>query len=158
MRTMLDICGMWSLARIPFLLVLCLFLVGCTGGSSGGPPITTGGDTPLTVDRLSNVRLTHINQGLTWEFTDNSVVIENNGKPIPADIFNDLLTDETTPLQIQATWTLDSKAGILRLTDITVDGEQSEREAELPISPAGHVRINLGGRQYNRYAGEAKSP
>jgi|GEM_PF-2150915 hypothetical protein len=155
---MLVVSVVWSQARIPFQIVLCLLLVGCTGGSSGGPPITTGGDTPLTVDRLRNVKLTHIKQDITWEFTDNSVVIENNGKPIPADLFKDFIADETTPLQIQATWKLDSKAGILMLTDITVDGEQSERETELPISPAGHVRINLGGRQYNRFAGEAKKP
>lgn len=143
-------------------LGLCLLLVGCTGGSSGsgggGAPRTTGGDTPVTRDRLTNVRLADIRKELTWKFTDKRVVIENNGQPITPDLVEDLLAEEAAPLRIEAAWELDEKAGLLRLTDLNVDGEPSEREAALPIEPAGHVRINLGDRQYNRFADKAKSP
>lgn len=142
-------------------LGLCLLLVGCTGGSSGGgggAPRTTGGDTPVTRDRLSNVRLADIRRELTWKFSDQRVVIENNGQPITPDLVEALLGEQATPLRIEAAWELDEKAGLLRLTDLNVDGEPSEREAALPIAPAGHVRINLGDRQYNRFAEKAKRP
>lgn len=149
-------------AKIFFLLGLCLLLVSCTGGSSGtgggGTPRTTGGDTPVTRDRLSNIRLADIRKELTWKFSDNRVVIENNGQPIPQDLVEALLVEQATPLRIEATWELDEKAGLLRLTDLNVDGEPSEREAALPIEPAEHVRINLGGRQYNRFADKSKTP
>lgn len=110
---------------------------------------TTGGDIPVTVERLSGSRLTDIHNDLSWTFSDMVVVVENSGQPIPLDLVEELLGNQSTPKVIKATWQLDEKAGLLRLFNTHVDGQEIDSEISIMIKPAGQVRVNLGGRQYN---------
>ncbi|TRZ42622.1 hypothetical protein D4S03_12300 [bacterium] len=132
-------------------LALCVFLVGCVVT----PPEC---DSPVTPQRLTSARLTDIREDLSWSFTDTVVVIQNKDQPIPSDLIETLLGDKTTRTRIEASWQLDEKAGLLRLSSMKVDGEKIDRESVLPIKPAGHVRVNLGTRQYNLFPGGAKGP
>lgn len=119
---------------------------------------TTGGDSPITRERLSGTKLVDIRQSLSWTFVGENVVIENGGQPIPPDIVKELLGNESSPIRIEATWDLDEDAKVLRLTEITSGGIKSEKEVTSWISPAGHVRCNLGLRQYNLFRNPENRP
>jgi hypothetical protein len=136
-------------------LAFCVFFVGC---EDTPPPPQTGGDTPMTTQRLTATRLADIREGLSWSFADSVVVIENRGQPIPSDLVEDLLGGQSTCKRIEATWQLNEKSGLLRLSSMKVDGEKIDTEATISIKPAGHIRVNLGSRQYNVFSGEAKGP
>jgi len=110
---------------------------------------TTGGDSPVTTQRLTGSRLTDIRENLSWTFSDNTVVIENKDQAIPPDVVQELLGDRPLATRIQATWRLDEKAGMLRLSNAKADGDDSATDINIRINPAGHVRVNLGSRQYN---------
>ncbi len=110
---------------------------------------TTGGDIPVTIERLSGSRLTDIHIDLSWTFSDTVAVVENRGQPIPPDVVQELLGNESTPTVISATWQLDEKADLLRLFNANVDGQKIDSEIKIMLKPAGQVRVNLGGRQYN---------
>ncbi|MBW1641517.1 MAG: hypothetical protein JRJ76_01635 [Deltaproteobacteria bacterium] len=134
-------------------LAFCVFLFGC-----GDTPTSTGGDTPVTTQRLTTARLTDIREGLSWTFADSVVVIENKGQLIPSDLVQTLLGGQSTCKCIEATWQLSEKSGLLRLSSMKVDGEKTDTEATISIKPAGHVRVNLGIRQYNVFPNEVKEP
>ena len=110
----------------------------------------------MTTQRLSGARLNDIREPLSWTFNDSIVVIENGDQPIPADVVEALLADRSTPVRIEATWHLDEKAGTLHLSEIMADEERCDKEVAIPIRPAGHVRMNLGTRQYNVFRGSVK--
>ena len=112
----------------------------------------------MTVQRLTGARLTHIREPLTWSFKGSTVLIENEGQPIPADLADILVGEGFTPAQIEASWHLDELAGTLQLADIEVDDEAIAKEVTIPISPAGHVRVDLGSRQYNIHPGSVENP
>ncbi|MCY2976796.1 MAG: hypothetical protein NTW52_19235 [Planctomycetota bacterium] len=84
------------------------------------------------------------------------VVVENSGKPISPDFVQELLGNQSTPTVINTTWQLDEKAGLLRLFNANVDGQKIDAEIRVLIKPAGHVRVSLGGRQYNLFRNIAK--
>jgi hypothetical protein len=128
------------------------FLVGCQRRP------TTGGDIPVTTERLTNTRLSDIRQELTWKFDDTTVVIENRGQPIPPDLVQELLGDGSVPKRVEAAWLYDEKSGVLRLSDATADGHKIARELVIPIKPAGQVRVNLGSRQYNLFRVKTNDP
>jgi hypothetical protein len=127
----------WSVAGV------CAFLVGCRHARA------PGGDSPVTTQRLTGTRLTDIREDLSWTFSDTVVVIENKDQPIPADLVQELLGNRSTPTRIEGTWQLDEQAGVLHLSDVKADGENIDTELAIPIKPAGHVRVDLGSRQYN---------
>jgi hypothetical protein len=128
-----------------------VFFMGC-----GRVP--TGGDTPVTVARLTAVRLTDIQRNVSWEFSDRLVTIENQGQPIPVDVVENVLGDTRTCTRIEADWQLLEQAGVLQLSQRKADGENIAGHIAVPIRPAGHVRVNLGGRQYNMFRGEGRQP
>ena len=119
------------------------FLAGCQHAP------TTGGDSAVTTQRLTGCRLTDFRENLSWTFSDTTVVIENKDQAIPSDVVQELLGDRSLATRIQATWRLEEKAGMLRLSNAKADGDVSATDITLRISPAGHVRVNLGSRQYN---------
>jgi hypothetical protein len=128
------------------------FVVGCQ------PAPTTGGDSPVTTQRLTGSRLTDIRRDLSWTFDDTTVVIENRGQPIPPDLVHELLGNSSAPKRVEAVWRYDENTGMLHLSDATADGEEIATELVISIKPAGHVRVNLGGRQYNLFRVSTKNP
>ncbi len=136
------------------LLAMSVLMPGCQASSSPRPP--TGGDSPVTAQRLSESRLTDIHEPLSWRFDNSVVIIDYEGQPIPMDLVELLLAEQTTPVRIEASWRLDEAAGTLHLSDLRVDEESIDREVTIAIAPAGHVRVNLGFRQYNVFRDGAK--
>jgi hypothetical protein len=122
------------------------------------PALTTGGDIPVTADRLEGNRLTGLGRDVWWTFAGNDVVIDSGGRPIPEDVADTVLGRGSAPKTIVARWTLDTSAGMLRLTDISVDGQPVAATPSVPIRPAGQVRVTLGGRQYNLAGAAASGP
>ena len=112
----------------------------------------------MTSQRLAHARLTDIREPLSWTFNDSIVVIDNGDQAIPSDMVEALLGDGSKPRRIEATWRLDEKVGVLHLSELKADEERIDREAAIPIRPAGHIRVNLGTRQYNVSRGSAKDP
>ncbi len=143
---------------LPIALSLVLASVCCFGGCEDTP--TTGGDVPVTSERLSGRRLTDIQSDLSWAFDETNVIIENkvNDKrqPIPPELIEDLLGNQSTPAVIDASWKFDEKAGLIRLFNVKADGESIDRELSISINPAGAVRVNLGSRQYNMFLSASK--
>ncbi len=129
-----------------------VFFLGCERAP------TTGGDTPVTASRLTGTRLTDIHRTVSWSFSDRHVTIDNQGQPIPADMVESVLGDKRTCSRIEADWQLLEQAGLLQLSQRTADGESIADSIAVPIRPAGHVRINLGERQYNMFRGKGMSP
>lgn len=129
-----------------------VFLVGCQGAPA------PGGDSPVTTQRLTGSRLTDIRQDLSWTFDDTTVVIENNGQTLPSDLVHELLGSGSAPHRIEAAWRYNEHTGMLRLSDAKADGEEIATELVIPVKPAGHVRVNLGGRQYNLFRMKTKDP
>ena len=117
-----------------------------------------GGDSPVTTERLVGSNLVDIRDGPSWTFSDSVVVIENKDQPIPPDLVQDLLGTRTTPKRIEATWRFDDKMNMLHLSNAKADGMTIGSEIGVPIQPAGHVRVNLGSRQYNLVRNGAKAP
>ncbi len=140
----------WNGRRSGALMPLALLLFALSAGCGRVP---TGGDIPLTRERLESTRLTDINRKLTWTFFNATVVIDNEDQPLPADIV-ELLQLQPVPAvrRVEATWELDEQAGFLQLSQITADGAAVDHPLQLPITPAGPIRVNLAGRQYNRFA------
>jgi hypothetical protein len=112
----------------------------------------------VTTQRLTGSRLTDIRQDLSWTFDDTTVVIENKGQAIPSDLIQELLGTRSAPNRIEAEWRYDEHTGMLRLSDAKADGEEIATELVIPVKPAGHVRVNLGGRQYNLFRMKTKNP
>lgn len=119
-------------------------------GVVGCRPATTGGDIPVTDDRLRDCRLVGLQRDVSWTFVGGDLVIDNGGRPIPEDVVGEVLGPRPAPSVIEARWKLDAPAGVLRLSDVKVDGEAFTGTPCVPIRPAGQVRITLGRRQYNR--------
>jgi hypothetical protein len=95
---------------------------------------------------------------VSWEFSDRIVTIENQGQPIPVDVVESVLGNPRTCTRIEADWQLLEQAGVLQLSQRTADGERIAGHIDVPIRPAGHVRVNLGERQYNMFRGERTAP
>jgi hypothetical protein len=85
-------------------------------------------------------------------------LIENKGQPLPPDLVQELLLNDTAPNRVEAAWRYDEKSGVLRLSDVTADGQKIATELVIPIKPAGHVRVNLGNRQYNLFRMKTNNP
>jgi len=113
-------------------------------------PATTGGDIPVTEDRLRGSRLVGLQHDVSWAFVGGDVVIDNGGRSIPEDVVGEIIGARPAPKAIEARWMIDASAGVLRLSDVKVDGEAFTGTPRVPIRPAGQVRITLGRRQYNR--------
>lgn len=131
--------------------VVIPFSTGCDPGP------TTGGDTPVTAARLAGSRLIDIKRPVSWEFSDSIVIIENQGRPLPSDAVHASF-DSSPYSQIEAQWQLDEITDALLLDQIKTDGNSLDGRVSVPISPAGHVRINLGGRQYNVHRAQSTAP
>ncbi|MCA9192206.1 MAG: hypothetical protein KDB03_10600 [Planctomycetales bacterium] len=132
-------------------LVLCKIMVTCFLLTGCRPSQTIGGDTPLTTQRLSNSKLVEIHGDLSWTFDGPMVVIEDQSSGIPSDLVETLLGEVQRPNRIEANWQLDEEANFLRVWNMVADSKQFDLEARLPVRPAGHVRIDIGGRQYNLF-------
>jgi len=129
---------------------VCVVIVFVWGCQQEDRP-TPGGDVPLTVDALTNVRLTDIREPLSWTFTASTVVIDFKGQPLPADVAHRFGAVESAPMRIESEWQLDVVAHELRLSNVQVDGTRIEDQVVIAISTAGVARLNLGERQYNRF-------
>lgn len=131
-------------------VLLLLIASGCRpsgGRSSGG---TTGGDIPLTTERLQNVTLTQIGSGgLTWRFAERRLEILNEQRPISPAPVESVCGPGQEPKQITATWELIATENTLKLTSLRVDGRPLDDDVWLPITPAGPIRVNLAELQYN---------
>ena len=92
---------------------------------------------------------------VAWKFTKDRVTITNRDAVIPAEFSSEILNDQGKHRQIEASWEL-TKNQKLRLTDIKVDGVESDHEALLRISLAGFIQINVGKHQYNVRASDYK--
>ena len=112
----------------------------------------------MTASRLTGTRLIDIRENVSWSFDSSFVVIENKGQPIPIDVVDAVLAREVTCDRIKAAWQLDETAGLLILSSISADGEVLQQKATIPIKPAGHIRVNLGTRQYNMFREKSKQP
>lgn len=112
----------------------------------------------MTSQRLTGTRFTDIHRPLSWTFTGTTVVIENEGEPIPADVVEVLVGSGPMPVRIAASWRLDEEAKTLCLFDVKADEASFDKDVTIPIAPAGHVRVNLGTRQYNMFRERAKGP
>ena len=149
----------WCACTISLTSILCLF--GCDANFQLSVPSvlpTTGGDTPIDASRLRGwtfKELGHIDHArLAWSFDESTFEITYKDGVIPASIVKDILGDNSTgdnltPSRIVASWELIQNNTQLRLFDLEVDGVKSNRETTLPISPAGHVRVNMGSQQFN---------
>ena len=135
-----------------WLITQITFFAGCQV-----PPIT-GSDAPVTTERLRGSRLVGILQDLSWTFDDTNVVIENKDKTLPLDLVEELLGGGTAPKRVEAAWKYDDKSAVLRLSDATADGHKIAKELNIPIKPAGQVRVNLGRRQYNVFRVKTNDP
>ena len=124
--------------------IICLLIV---SGCARVPPV--GHDEPVTVERLVGKRLTDINNDVSWEFDESSVTIENEGRPLPDYLVEELLGSETKCSSFTADWQFDESTGVLTLTEIETDDQPFDGEVKLDIRPAGPIRVNLGTRQYN---------
>lgn len=144
--------------KSPCVTVVCVVITGLTLLGGCQRPPTTGGDSPVTTARLTGSRLTDIGQNLSWTFDDTTVVIENRGQPLPQDFVQELLRNDTAPIRVEAVWRYDEKSSVLRLSDATADGQRIAAELVVPIEPAGHVRVNLGKRQYNLFRVKTNDP
>ncbi len=134
----------------------CACVVGCR--QSQLPAIPTGGDSPVTAQRLTGTRLTDIREPLSWRFKGSTVLLDYAGQPIPSELVEALLGDRLTPVRIEASWHLDEEAGTLHLSDVKADEASIDKEVTISIGPAGHVRVNLGSRQYNMFRDSAEDP
>ena len=111
---------------------------------------TTGADTPVSASRLQGSTLASIrNKDLQWTFMDSTLEFTNNEAAIPVEFAIDIAGEKSSPKKISAAWELTDDNTKLRLFNVTIDDEASDKEVSLPISPAGHIRMNLGGQQYN---------
>jgi len=124
-------------------MAFCVCLIGCRGKPS------TGGDSPVTAARLTGTRLVDIRDNVSWDFDGEFVVIENKGQPLPPEVLATVVAGASTCQRVQAAWQLDQTNGMLLLSNILVDGKAVDQKTAISIKPAGHVRVNLGTRQYN---------
>jgi hypothetical protein len=69
-----------------------------------------------------------------------------------------LVREGAAPARVEADWRLDEAAGVLHLSNRKADGESIDADVAIPIAPAGHVRVNLGDRQYNMFRDATKDP
>ena len=137
------------------ILLLWTGMVGCSLGERFAPPVGT--TTPVTTARLKDARLQFIRSDLNWRFPGQQLLIENGGEPLPPDLVEELTGQKATLQQMEATWALNPTADRLQLSDVRLDGEKLDRELTISIEAAGHVRVNLGSRQYNLFPGEAQN-
>lgn len=148
-----DACAVFGGAVLwAALIPVVSLLAGCR------PVVTTGGDIPVTTERLAGRHLVDIHRELSWTFSDTAVVIQNQGEPIPPDLTQELLGDWPTAQRIEATWRFDKNTNTLRLTDAKADGKDIGAEIIVPIQPAGQIRFNLGTRQYNVFRDSTNVP
>jgi len=138
------------------MMVALIGVTGCSPSELIHPPGSTS--TPVTVERLNDSRLVHIRSDLTWRFVGNGLVIENNDESIPVDLVEELIGEPVTLKRIEADWTLNAASDTVRLSDVRLDGEKIDQVLSISIQPAGHVRVNLGSRQYNVFPGQAMDP
>ena len=137
---------------------------GCNREDDPPLPFEVGGDSPVTAERLAGARLEAIGRGdaTVWEFGPERVVITAGRGPLPADLAalpparaGGGAAADAAPDRVDAAWRLDAVAGVLVLSDFRPPagaesgGDAGERR--VPIEPAGHVRVNLGERQYNLF-------
>jgi hypothetical protein len=138
------------------IMVALVGVIGCSFNELIRPPGSTS--TPVTVERLKDSRLVYIRSDLAWNFIGNRLVIENGNQPIPLDLVEELVGKPLTLKRIEASWTLDGTSDMIRLSDVKLDGEALPANLSISIRPAGHVRVDLGSRQYNLFPGKAMDP
>ena len=77
-----------------------------------------------------------------------TVTISASEGSLPSQLVAEILSDNTTPSKITASWALIENDKHLRLFDLNVDGSEIEGDVKLPIDRAGSIRVNLGRQQY----------
>ena len=137
-------------------MVTLVGITGCSFNELVRPPGSTS--TPVTVERLKDSRLVYIRSDLTWRFIGTGLVIENKDESIPVDLVQELIGEPATLKRIEADWTLHAASDTIRLSDVRLDGEKIDQILSISIQPAGHVRVDLGSRQYNLFPGKAMDP
>jgi hypothetical protein len=83
-----------------------------------------------------------------WHFGPKRFRIEFHGDP-PADMIHQILGREAKVKQIEGEWLYQENKDEISLNDITAGEFKNPKEVVLPMTPAGRLRTDLGGRQYN---------
>ncbi len=138
-------------------VMLCMAV---TAGLFLAEPVPPGStDFPVTTQRLRDARLEYHRSDprLIWEFRQESFLLTIGGKTVPHDLI-EKLTGQRTPVgRIAGTWKLNEQEGILKLSLQRVDRKAVSGESQLPISPRGLIRVQLGDFQYNVSASDPQS-
>lgn len=145
----------WCRAERAFRVWIALVAVGGVAGCAPAPKATklrVGGiDSPVTTERLTGATLVSVNEGpvVQWTFTQTGFDVHAGEKELPAEIVETLRGTGVAGEQIEGTWRFDADKSELVLTRRIEGAEPNEFHVALPISGAGHVRVNLGSLQYN---------
>jgi hypothetical protein len=119
----------------------------------------------VTQRRLAGARLVSIGRGkdAVWEFGDQGFTVFVDRGPGGRALLDALLGPGKTATRIDGSWQLSGDGRFLELrfrdpSHAATDRRAAERSARLAIAPAGRLRVNLGGLQYNVFAGAAQPP
>lgn len=136
-------------------VILALAIAAGTSCAQTPPPGSS--ERPVTAERLRGARLEYHRSDpkLVWSFGKEAFVLSLGGEALPRDLIETLTGQRTDALRIEGTWSLDQNKNVLRLAVQQADGKPICHQAELPIFPAGLIRVDLGDHQYNVFPGQA---
>ena len=106
----------------------------------------------LTPARLAGARLKGVGFDVRWQFSTNAFVINTGKTSLPAKFVSKVFKSPTTAKEINGSWTLGQRGegdGVLKITNVRIGTSAQEITADIPIRPAGHVRVEIGDMQYN---------
>jgi len=137
--------GVWCRTVGPSCVVLISLL-----GATAAEPVPPGSSyRSITAARLIGATLDEVgsNAPVVWHFGVKRFRVDFRGEP-PADLVRQLLGRTANVARIEGQWRYEDDRGYLVLHDLAAKGVKNAREVSLPISPAGLLRADLGGRQY----------
>ncbi len=106
-------------------------------------------DQPITAARLKNATLSSTDGTHLWRFTESRVVIQGRSASVPKGLVKALFGSEMDTLRVEGDWRLDEQKGLLVLSNFDAGGKKQTNEVQLPIRPAGPLRAEILGQQYN---------
>lgn len=138
--------------RLFWSLAILTLVGGCDSNPGPAPPrpkIDFSGPDSVTPKTLAGSEFVDISDDThKWIFHDSEFHLE--GAPIPPDLSKHI-GFEGPVKSATGLWRIDEAAESLVLSEITGDGKAIEGVVRIPLTPAGHVRVNIGARQYNGF-------